>query len=318
MVCLPCDSRRADGSRSHLRDRECWRLLVRSHGKGRGGRLQRQGDVATSQARGDEERGVLSWQWSRTRPLVDPPSVYFAYFDLYSYERHLVAKCAAAATMAVASRTCTPWGRRWMDARSTAWWWNGQAAGVGHPSPAPGRVDGRILRGGTADAPAGPRLEWAGRRAHRDAPLIHFHRAVDEPGRREACASMPAVPTSTASGRARVTTRRRRSSARPKCFTFWAPWTGRVWTPLSTCTVTKRCRLPSAQVRGVRRLGRASTLQRPLSAPSRKPDMQSIRLHARCAAGGQPCDLFQPGRAAHGCLGVTLEVPFGLRRRAAR
>lgn len=48
----------------------------------------------------DEERGVLSWQWSRTRPLVDPPSVYFAYFDLYSYERHLalVAKCAAAAT----------------------------------------------------------------------------------------------------------------------------------------------------------------------------------------------------------------------------
>ena len=43
----------------------------------------------------DEERGVLAWDWTHT----SGESVYFAYFDLYSYERHLalVARCAAAA-----------------------------------------------------------------------------------------------------------------------------------------------------------------------------------------------------------------------------
>ena len=43
----------------------------------------------------DEERGVLSWDWHHA--IGDPASVYFAYFDLYSYESHLalVARCAA-------------------------------------------------------------------------------------------------------------------------------------------------------------------------------------------------------------------------------
>lgn len=43
----------------------------------------------------DTSRGVLSWEWKHVAPGVP---VYFAYFDLYSYERHLdfVARCAAA------------------------------------------------------------------------------------------------------------------------------------------------------------------------------------------------------------------------------
>ena len=43
----------------------------------------------------DEERGVLSWDYTHD---ASTPSVYFAYFDTYSYERHLslVASCAAA------------------------------------------------------------------------------------------------------------------------------------------------------------------------------------------------------------------------------
>ena len=43
----------------------------------------------------DAERGVLSWEWTHSAPGAP---VYFAYFDLYPYERHLdlVARCAAA------------------------------------------------------------------------------------------------------------------------------------------------------------------------------------------------------------------------------
>ena len=43
----------------------------------------------------DKARKVLCWEWQHT---ADAPSVYFAYFDLYSYERQLdlVAACAAA------------------------------------------------------------------------------------------------------------------------------------------------------------------------------------------------------------------------------
>lgn len=43
----------------------------------------------------DEASGTLSWEWEHT---ASQPSAYFAYFDLYPYERQLdlVARCAAA------------------------------------------------------------------------------------------------------------------------------------------------------------------------------------------------------------------------------
>ena len=43
----------------------------------------------------DEERGALTWEWKHTS---SSPSVFFAYFDIYSYDRHLdlVARCTAA------------------------------------------------------------------------------------------------------------------------------------------------------------------------------------------------------------------------------
>ena len=43
----------------------------------------------------DKARKALCWEWTHT---ADAPSVFFAYFDLYSYERQLdlVARCAAA------------------------------------------------------------------------------------------------------------------------------------------------------------------------------------------------------------------------------
>ena len=53
--------------------------------------------IRVPSTRYDEATGKLTWNWTHDRGS----SVYFAYFDLYSYEQHLalVAKCAAAASV---------------------------------------------------------------------------------------------------------------------------------------------------------------------------------------------------------------------------
>ena len=64
-----------------------------------------------SSTRYDETAGTLQWEWTH-RP-GEPTSVYFAYFDTYSYERHLdfVARCTATAGAHVASLGRTLDGR---------------------------------------------------------------------------------------------------------------------------------------------------------------------------------------------------------------